>query len=166
MLQTMRATIITVIILVSMFSCDDCKDADCKEVLPLNSISARKNGMNWSGTTEIGFSYQMSSDTLFIFGLATEEVLLMKIRFNGAGTYPLLKNQGIYYTTIGGDVLTSEYKTDGISNTSALEITDYHEDEKTIEGRFDLTLKKIRSNPENAIDTITFVLGKFRGEIK
>ena len=143
-----------------LFSCDDDKDTASSD----DVIKAEKNGMSWEGHASANFS-QYAGDTLFIFGQGAEEVLVMKIKFTGTGNYSLGKNQGNYYTTIGGDVLTSEYKTDGGTYTGGVKITRYDEVEEIIEGNFIVSLKQIRSNPQNGIDAVSFTRGQFKTKI-
>jgi hypothetical protein len=148
-----------IILLFIVFSCSDDKEAGIK-----NTIAAEKDSDTWAGRTEMNLN--AVPDTLVILGIAKEEVLVMKIRFNGIGTYPLLKNQAIYYTTVGGDVLTSEYKSDAGNHVGELIITGYDENNKVIQGTFQINLKKVWSNPENNITAVTFSKGLFNGKVK
>jgi hypothetical protein len=156
----MRRTLAATILAVVVFSCDD-----NETTLPDNFISAEKNDVAWTGRTEISYG-QYSGDTLAILGIGTEEVLAMKIKFAGTGDYLLKKHQGAYSTTLGGDVLTSLYETDDGSYVGAVKITRYDEDEKIMEGNFEVSLKQIRSNPQNGIDVMTFTRGQFKGKIR
>lgn len=155
----MRKIVAVIMLAIVVFSCDD-NDT----TLPDDFIRAEKNTISWEGSASANFS-QYTGDTLFIFGRGLEEALMMKIKFAGTGYYSLGKKQGYYYTTIGGDVVTSEYKTDGGAYTGAVKITRYDETEEIIEGNFEVSLKQVRSNPQNGIDAVSFVRGRFKGKI-
>ena len=89
----------------------------------------------------------------------------MKIKFQGIGKYTLIKNQAYYYTTVGGDVLTSKYKL-APNSIGQLIVSKYDKDKKSIEGTFDLMLKKDWSYSENNIDTLNLTDGNFKGKIE
>lgn len=128
-------------------------------------VSARKNDVAWNGLPEIHLN--SATDTLTFLAIANQpndEVLFMKLRFDGAGVYELTGNQAYYYTTVGGDVLTSEYKlVSGVAGI--LYVENYNAAEHLLEGSFRLTLAKERSNPENDTPTLHFTDGSFRGYI-
>lgn len=157
----MRKILAAIILAVVIFSCDD-NDTTSSD----NFISAQKNNVTWNGRTEMMFDLNNNADTLIILGIGTEETLVMMIKFTGTGYYPIQKYQGSYYTTLGGDVLTSEYKTDDGNYSGAVRITRYDEADKTVEGNFNVNLKQMRSNPQNGIDAVSFTKGQFRGKIK
>jgi len=131
----------------------------------INSVFAKRNNLDWIGTTEI--SLDRVTDTLTFFGIANrpnDEVIVMKIKFNGTGSYSLTKDQGLYYSTVGGDVWTSEYRL-APNTVGEIVISKYEPTEKLIEGSFEISLKKERSNPENNIDFYNFTQGTFKGQI-
>jgi hypothetical protein len=142
-----------------------CHQSDNTSQLLDNHVSAKRNNVNWIGSTEIRLD--SVTDTLTFLGIANrpnDEVIVIKIKFTGAGSYSLTKSQGYYYSTVGGDVLTSEY---GLAqNTgSQMIISKYDQSRRSIEGSFEMSLKKKRSNPENNIDTYNFTQGSFKGKI-
>ncbi|WP_317041981.1 DUF6252 family protein [Salegentibacter salegens] len=94
-----------------------------------------------------------------------EQVIVFKIKFKGEGVYDLLENQTSYYTTIGGDVMTSLYILDP-SSSSEITITEYDSEQNIIRGSFDVTLHQDWSNPENDIDLLNFTNGQFKGSIR
>lgn len=157
----MKKTLVAIILAIVAFSCDN-----DNETTPDDFIYAEKNGVAWEGRTEMTFDQNNNGDTLIILGIGTEETLVMKIKFTGAGHYSLQEQQGVYYTTIGGDVLTSIYQTDDGNYIGGVKITRYDKDEKIIEGNFGVVLKQIRSNPENGIPAVTFIGGRFKGKIR
>lgn len=155
--ETMK--IAAVLIAIAFLSCSYKDTAP-----PENSFMAKRNDLHWSGTTEIAFYHADTLQVLCIANQPNDEVLLMKIKFNGTGSYTLTNNQAYYYSTIGGDVTSSEYKL-APNTTGQLIISKYNSAEKIIDGTFEVTLKKVRSNPENNIDTYNFTAGTFRGKI-
>jgi hypothetical protein len=130
-----------------------------------NYVSAKRNAIDWTGYSEI--RVDNVTDTLTFLGIVNrpnDEVIVMRIKFDGTGSYALTHNQGYYYSTIGGDVLTSEYKLDP-NGIGQFVISRYDPTEKSIEGSFEISLKKERSNPDNNIDIYNFTEGTFRGRI-
>ncbi|MGY5850962.1 DUF6252 family protein [Salegentibacter sp. F14] len=141
-----------------IFSCS--KDDDTNE--ESDFISATINEENWNGDPEVYL--ERETDTLTILGSGDEQVVVFKIKFKEEGTYDLSDAQASYYTTIGGDVITSLYKLDPESD-SQLTITEYHPESKTIKGNFTLTMLQEYSNPETEINLLNFNNGEFRGTI-
>ena len=121
-------------------------------------IKADKNNTNWAAKAAIE---KAGTDSIAITGTGTEERLLMNIKFTGEGTYILTGNQAKYFTTIGRDVITSNYNADNIT-TSTVEVKFYDRTEKTITGTYTLALKKLYANPTDAYPaTIKFTNGMF-----
>ena len=132
---------------------------------PDNYVSAKRNNLDWVGSSEMALD--RVTDTLTFLGIANrpnDEVIVMKIKFDGTGSYSLTKNQGYYYSTVGGDVLSSEYQL-GPSSVGDFVISKYNQLSGYIEGRFDMSLKKERANPENNIDIYNFTQGSFKGKV-
>lgn len=130
---------------------------------PLSEIEALKNGDEWKGRTEIDFD--ADTETLTILGIVNEpaeEIIVMKIKFEGPGNYTLTADQALYYTLIGGDGITSDYKID-LDGHSEIEIISYDPDSRVIFARFELKLKKNRSSIENAVEYLHFTDGFFGG---
>lgn len=150
--------IFVIICLIGIFSCNN----DDDNTIQQNFISSIINQQNWDGTPEISFS--SIDDTLRLLGHGNEQVINFKMKFNGVGNYILKGNQATYYTTIGGDVITSFYKLES-NSTASLNITRYDANQNILEGNFELLLKKEWSNPENNIDSLIFENGKFKGQI-
>lgn len=156
--------IIAIMLILILFSCED--EDDKKISLTTNTFSAEKNNADWSGVIEI--SGHTDTDTVLFFASANmpnTEVLVMKIKFEGPRTYLLENSQARYYSTVGGDVLTSEYVL--APNTSGvLEVVEYNKNKSTMKGTFEIRLIKAWSNAENNPDTINFSNGTFEGEIR
>jgi len=141
-----------------MLSCSNDDDLDESDF-----ISATINEERWNGNPEI--SLNQENDTLILLGSGNEQVIVFKIKFKGEGVYDLLENQTSYYTTVGGDVMTSLYILDP-SSSSEITITEYDSEQNIIRGSFDVTLQQDWSNPENDIDLLNFTNGQFKGSIR
>jgi hypothetical protein len=121
-------------------------------------IGADKNLVKWTGEAT---AEKQGTDTLLIVGSKTEERLIMRLKFNGKGTYTLQNNQAFYFTTIGGDVFTSEYIVDNTA-ASTLTVTDYNETSRLVSGTYSLMLKRDYPNPSTAYpETVKFANGMF-----
>ena len=86
---------------------------DNKNVAAELFIGAMKSGNNWAGKPDA--SYLPGTDTLLVRGFQAsgEENLYFKLKFSSEGTYSLrLPAEGGFYTTVGMDVITSNYKLD------------------------------------------------------
>jgi uncharacterized protein YdgA (DUF945 family) len=129
----------------------------------MNFVRAKKNDSDWRGATEIHLN--KNADTLVFLGIShspDSEVIVMKFKFSGVGKYTLSDSQASYYSTIGGDVTLSEYELRA-NEKGKIEISNYHEKEKLIEGKFEMTLKKQRCNPDTCEEFIIFTEGYFKG---
>jgi len=127
-----------------------------------NFISAKINEENWNGVPE--FSINSVNDTLTLLGAGNEQVVAFKIKFKGEGVYNLSGTQANYYTTIGGDVISSLY-TLGASSSSQITITEYNSEQNIVKGNFEISLLKEWSNPENNTNSLSFTHGQFKGTI-
>ena len=139
---------------------------DNESLNPENYLfSAEKNDEKWSGTTEIQLQAP-DSDTLTLLFKAnnSNEVLWVKIKFDDTGSYPLKGGQAGFYSTAGGDGITSRY---GMSagDLGQLVVTKYNPAQKLIEGTFDVSLTKQYANPENNIDFLKFSSGCFKWKL-
>ncbi len=79
---------------VALFSCHENTEGVPRD----NFIAADRNGTSWQGTCEMQLD---SSDTLRIWGRASEETLYMFIKFEGVGAYELLGHNAGFYQTLG-----------------------------------------------------------------
>lgn len=151
-----------IILAVALIACQE----DNTAALPDNSFSVNRNYFAWEGIAEIHLDD--STDTLTFLGVGSrpnEEIIVMKTKFYGPGTYPLTKNQGYYYTLIGGDVLTSEY-TLAPNIAGQLVVSNYDSTKKILEGTFNVFLqKKSSSSQSNPEELLIFTNGKFRGKV-
>ncbi|MCF0058606.1 DUF6252 family protein [Dyadobacter sp. CY356] len=144
------------------FACKNEKDKE--SVNPeSSSFSAEKNNEKWTGGTSLQLK-SADSDTVSFFFVANhpnDEVLVINVKFDGMGVYPLNRNQAFYYTTIGGDVISSRYAMSS-EDTGRLVITKYDTIHKEIEGNFEISLKKQSANPENNVDVLKFTNSSFK----
>jgi hypothetical protein len=140
-----------------IFSCSNDDNQDER-----NFISSKINEVNWDGVPEI--SINQVNDTLILLGSGNEQVLFFKIKFNGEGVYNLSGAQANYYTTIGGDAITSLYTLD-TNFSSQITVTEYNSEQNIVKGSFELSLLKEWSNPENNNNLLSFTNGEFKGTI-
>ena len=120
------------------FACDMSDDVDT--MLSENSFVARRDNGTWTGTTEIGLT---ANDTLIFLGRGEgldNGVVVARVKFDGVGRYRLDNHQGIYYNTLGGDVLISSYAI-GQGSEGVLSITEYNEQNGQIKGSLEMPLK-------------------------
>ena len=139
---------------------------DAWAAAPDEFVSVKKNGLAWAGVPEMHLN--KATSTLTLLGIANrpadEEVLILKLKFDGPGTYSLTKQQAYYYTTAKGHVLTSAYELASCA-AGVLEISGYDPAEKLLEGNFRLVLTKEQSSPETDAEVVTFTEGRFRGRV-
>jgi hypothetical protein len=122
-------------------------------------VTATLKSQSWEGYPEIHLD---SDDSLTVLGIGNEEVITFKIKFTGKGTYLLPEKSATYYTTIGKDVMTSNYKSSQ-NSSSTVTITAYDEAKKRIEGSFEISL--VQTYPIDEDETLTFSNGLFKGFI-
>jgi uncharacterized protein YxeA len=103
-------------------------------------FNTSKNGVDWGAVASAG---KILGDSIRItaFRATGEEQFYVDIKFNGDGAYPLEAGQAKYFTTIGMDVLTSEYRLDP-SRVSQLVISSYNTKTHIISGSGDFYLLK------------------------
>jgi hypothetical protein len=149
------------VVLIILFSAAllSCGDDDTTQVT--SAFSARANGMQWNGDSEI----DIYNDSLNILGIISEPegTMMLRLKFNGEGEYALGAHQSAYSATVGGDVSVSHYEPFGGLGT--LKITKYNPETKHVEGSFELALKKVYANPDTSANTLVFTDGHFSGII-
>ena len=133
---------------------------------PEEFMSVKKNGLAWAGVPEMHLN--KATSTLTLLGIANrpadEEVLILKLKFDGPGTYSLTKQQAYYYTTAKGHVLTSAYELASCA-AGVLEISGYDPAEMLLEGSFRMVLTKEQGGPETNAEALSFTEGRFRGRV-
>ncbi len=108
-----------------------------------------------------------NTDTLTFLGITNQpndQVIVMKVKFQGPDQYPLIKNQAYYYSTTGGDVIHNEYKLVP-NSTGQFIITKYDAEKKLVEGNFELDLKNTWSYSGKDVDTLKLSEGSFKSTI-
>jgi Family of unknown function (DUF6252) len=150
--------IILIVIAVAAISCHE--DDHTAPEYRLGSIIAKRNGLYWNGSA--AFVLEVSSDTLQISTSPGQGSFRMRIKFDGTGSYSLIKNQANYVDLLGGDVVISEYAIPE-NVVGHLTISKYNKMTQVIEGTFETTLQKKRGEPD-LVDTMNFE-GSFSGEI-
>lgn len=141
-------------------------DDGTKQVVE-NTFTSSRNDQTWSGITEISLT---PDDTLVFLGVgdggADNGVVVAKVKFEGKGSYKLQGNRGIYYETIGGDAMISQYSIEP-EKIGSFDIISYDASSRRVEGDFELPLKAIYLNTANTTDSIlTIVNGLFSGTIR
>ena len=128
-------------------------------------FAATKNGRGWQGQAEASFQGEERT-TLVILGVLPggqalpEEVVGIRLLFNGLGMYPVEPEAGFYYTVIGGDVVDRQYESFGSVDDQAV-ISRYDSTARIIEGTFRLRLKNTRAEE----DQVSFQVRGFRARI-
>ncbi len=160
----MKKEIILLLTTILILACGKSNDS---ETIPLEStFVAQRDAQVWNGTTELSIT---ANDTLVFLGIGDgldNGVVVAKVKFEGSGSYILKKEQGIYYNTLGGDVLISRYAIrqgeEGVFVISA-----YDKDSRRIEGIFELPLKATRLSGTAIKDSTLFISdGHFKGKIR
>ncbi len=160
----MKKEVILLLTSILILACGKSNDS---EIIPLeNTFVSKRDTQTWNGTTELGIT---ANDTLVFLGLGDgldNGVVVAKVKFEGARSYVLNDRQGIYYNTIGGDVLISQYAIEQ-GKEGIFIISTYDDDSKRIEGSFELPLKATRlSSASNRDSTLNITNGRFRGKIR
>ena len=110
----MQTKSVLLLIFVLFLACN--KNDDGEPSFPNNYFIAQRADITWQGSTEIVLT---ASDTLIFLAVGNgldNGVLVAKIKFDGIGSYILNDLDGIYYNTLGGDVLISQYAIEDGSN--------------------------------------------------
>jgi len=103
-------------------------------------FNSSKNGADWGAVVSAS---KILGDSLRItaFKPVGEEQLYIDIKFNGPGTYPLALGQAKFFTTVGMDVVTSEYRLDTTQH-SKLVISSYDAKNHIVSGSGDFYMLK------------------------
>ncbi len=133
---------------------------------PEHAVSAKKNNTDWVAKNPYtGFVNPTLKDSVLIIARVGEETLGIKFKSKGAGTYLQPEVNAYFYTTVGLDVLVSEYK---LSNTATnqLIITSYDEGKNTMKGSFNLAFQKTRGDSKYFPDNIVFTNGVLQAQTR
>ena len=160
----MQTKSVLLLIFVLFLACN--KNDDGEPSFPNNYFIAQRADVTWQGTTKIVLN---ASDTLIFLAVGNgldNGVMVAKIKFDGIGSYILNDLDGIYYNTLGGDVLISQYAIEDGSN-GIFTISTYEEGNRYIEGGFKMPLRAtMLANPEIKDSTLTISDGQFKGFIR
>ncbi len=127
-------------------------------------FQAIKDRRGWKGSAEASFR-SADPGTLVILGVRgnpayPDDVVGIRLKFSGPGTYAVASEQGFYYTLIGGDVVDKSYRTFGSAYDQVV-ITRYDSLTKIVEGEMQLRLKDERQE-----DEVLFSVGRFRAKVR
>jgi len=132
-------------------------------------MKATKNDKAWTALNLTAIK-KTASDTLTLTAQAIpegsklpEETLVITLKANNEGKYQPIRTKTAFITTIGLDVINKTYVLIN-DNSSSITITDLDEEEKTIEGSFELRFKNSAKGAA-ATDVITFKSGDFLSPI-
>ncbi len=131
-----------------------------------HTVSAQKNNADWVAKNPyIGFVNPTLKDSVLIIARVGEETLGIKFKSKGTGTYLQPEVNAYFYTTVGLDVLVSEYK---LSNTTTnqLIISSYDEGKNTMKGSFNLTFQKTRGDSKYFPGNIVFTNGVLQAQTR
>jgi len=137
---------------------DNAEKPVCCVIPELAHIKAQKDGAAWQARPEYS---KAETDSVIIIGSLENEVIFMRIKFTGKGSYSLTPAQSRLTYLVGGDVVGAEYYADAAA-TNTLEVTDYNADKKNIKGNFNITFKKAaRYNDVAYAQSVKFSQGSF-----
>jgi hypothetical protein len=152
-----------------LFSCQ--KEGLSPETPDVNYyMKATKNNKAWTALNLTSIK-KTGTDTLTLTAQAIpegstlpEETLIITLKANDEGKYQPIRNKTAFITTIGLDVISKTYVLIN-DNSSTVTITDLDEEEKTVEGSFDLHFKNSAKGAPTT-DVITFKSGDFLSPIR
>lgn len=132
-------------------------------------MKATKNDKAWTALNLTGIK-KSGTDTLILTAKAIpegstlpEETLVITLKANDEGKYQPIRTKTAFVTTIGLDVISKTYVLTN-DNSSSVTIKDLDEEEKIVEGSFDLHFKNSAKGAP-ATDIITFKSGDFLSPI-
>lgn len=120
-------------------------------------IGAFKNGSNWVAKPTAGYFSGKDSLQLLGFKSAGEENLIINLKFRGTGTYPVKLGQAHYFTTVGMDAVTGNYKLD-TTLSNIVSIKGFDVSTGIANGSFQLNFVKTSGGGDNKL---SFTGGKF-----
>lgn len=133
----MRPIFLLLLTIPMFLGCDS--DDDSVPPLEANTFIAQRNDNPWQGNTEIQL---MENDTLVFLAIGEgldNGILMVKMKFQGEGSYTLAKEKVLYYDTLGGDVIVDAYTLQE-HEKATFRIDSYNEANGTLTGTFSLEL--------------------------
>ncbi|TWR24018.1 hypothetical protein FPZ43_18595 [Mucilaginibacter pallidiroseus] len=137
---------------------DNAEKPVCCVIPDLAYIKAQKSGVAWQARPEY---FKTQTDSVTIIGRQENELVLIRIKFTGKGSYAITPAQASLTYLIGGDGIVAEYYADDAA-TNTLEVTDYNAEKNNIKGNFNVTFKKsARYTDATFAQTVKFSQGSF-----
>jgi len=91
-------------------------------------------------------------------------VLMVKVKFEGEGSYALAKENGLYYDTLGGDAIVAQY-TLKKPEAAAFVVESYDQSSKTLTGSFELELFPEAKVGKSIEYLLRITEGRFKGTL-
>ncbi|MCO5947448.1 DUF6252 family protein [Mucilaginibacter flavidus] len=120
-------------------------------------MGAFKNGQAWVGQPFAGYLAGKDSVQVGGFKATGEETLYFNLKALSKGTYTIKPGQAVYFTTIGMDAVTGNYKIDA-TLTNTVTIRDFNVATNIVNGTFLLNFVKVSGAGP---DKLSFTEGKF-----
>ena len=136
-MKRIRLPYLCLFIVLFIFGCDS--DDGSEITLSDNTFMAQKDDDLWEGITELQL---IENDTLVFLAIGEgldNGVLMVKVKFQGAGSYTVAKEKGIYYDTLGGDAIVAQYTLQE-PEKAAFVVESYDQSSGTVTGTFELEL--------------------------
>tara|TARA_B100000949_G_scaffold214755_1_gene210503 strand:- start:7 stop:621 length:615 start_codon:yes stop_codon:yes gene_type:complete len=147
-------------ILLFIIGCDS--DDGSEMPLPANSFVAQKDEDLWEGITELQLT---ENDTLVFFAVGKgldNGVLMVKVKFEGAGSYTVAKEKALYYDTLGGDVIVAQYTLQEPEKATFV-VESHDRSSGSVTGTFDLQLFPEAQGGKSIEYFLQITEGRFRG---
>lgn len=139
-------------------------DDDISPSLEANTFTAEKNDKHWHGTTDLQL---MKNDTLTFLAIGEgldNGILMVKVKFEGTGSYTVAKEKALYYDTLGGDVILDEYTLQEPEKANFV-VESYNEANGTLTGTFALELFPEAQGSKSIEYFLRITEGRFRGTL-
>ena len=141
-------------------------DSDDGSEMPLaaNTFVAQKDEHLWEGSTELQL---MENDTLVFLAVGKgldNGVLMVKVKYEGEGSYTVAKEKGLYYDTLGGDAIVAQYTLQEPEKATFV-VESHNESNGAVTGTFDLELFPEAQGGKSIEYFLRITEGRFRGTI-
>lgn len=139
-------------------------DDDTQPPLAANTFTAQKDDNPWEGSTELQL---MENDTLVFFGIGKgldNGILMVKVKFEGVGSYTVAKEKGLYYDTLGGDAIVAQYTLQEPEKATFV-VESHNESNGTVTGTFALKLFPEAQSGKRIEYFLRITEGRFRGTL-
>lgn len=148
--------------LLSILGCS----SDVGSDIPLaeNTFEAQKDDVLWEGSTELQL---MENNTLVFLAIGEgldNGVLMIKVKFEGEGSYTLAKENALYYDTLGGDAIVAQYTLQE-PETATFMVESYDQSSKSLTGSFELELFPEAQVGKSIEYLLKITEGRFKGAL-